>query len=176
MLKNVKGLDPVWSTVCISEWKASLLSDILVLNKTEVSVVCLLIRLSCGWREASPPQSQRLTFGSSNSNTVMLFLCQWLFCKGTDDTILPNSTWVEVCLGAPEKLYLTHLKGPKTWHTLFLPSGLWLVLCENIKLEPSTVISCPCGDKQEDESQHLKMAKLKDGNILSHWGSGEPLK
>lgn len=74
----------------------------------------------------------------------MLFLCQWLFCEGTDDTLRPNSTWVEVCLGAPEKLYLTHLKGPNTWHTLFLPSGLWLVLCENIKREPSTVISCPC--------------------------------
>lgn len=55
------------------------------------------------------------------------------------------------------------------WHVLFLPSDLWLLLCENIKLGPSTVILWPCGDKHEKESQHLKMAKLKDGKILQHW-------
>ena len=34
--------------------------------------------------------------------------------KEADNTILSNSTWVEVCLCASEKLYLTHLRGPKS--------------------------------------------------------------
>lgn len=61
-MKNVKGLDPVWSTVCISEWKASLLSDILVLNKTEVSVVCLLICL----KDVSKKEEVQKQFKSVN--------------------------------------------------------------------------------------------------------------
>lgn len=57
------------------------------------------IRLSCCWREASPPQSQGLTFGSSNSNTVMLSFASDCCVKGQMTQFCPIAHgWKSVCV------------------------------------------------------------------------------